>query len=461
MKNTGNKEITGMYSGPILPVTIKIATPMLIGSLVQMLYAVIDTFFVSQINPSSTALISGTGLMFPIFFFFMTTAQSIAVGVGALTGRMIGEGKIYETRAIMESGFLIAFLISLPLFVSGYIYSRDLIQLLSGSGIGKQAEEVAFIFFRTLLPGLILMLFSHVFVGILQGEGKTTLIAKAMIISTLLNIVLDPVLIFWAGLGVAGAGIATSVSIGVSTLYIVFVFIRKKSVIPLSFNIFKASKKIMGQIISTALPNFISMAALNVSFLILNKIVCSLDEASMNALSLVGRMDQLAFIPSFAIAGATITMISQNYGRNQLDRVRLIYKTNILLGISAVALVALGYNLIAPFFFQLFTSVNEVLSMAVTQVHVLAFSFVGVSVAIISTACFQATGRPVPALVITLIRMGLVAIPLALLLTFCFHMGMKGVWTGLGLGNIFCLPFAWIWTLRHLRQLQFRAAVSE
>lgn len=461
MKNTGNKEITGIYSGPILPVTLKIAMPMFIGSLVQMLYAVIDTYFVSQIDPSSTALISGTGLMFPIFFFFMTLGQSLAVGVGALTGRMIGEGKIHETRYIMESGFLIAFLIALPLCIAGYVYSWDLIHLLSGRGIGKAAEEVAFTFFRSLLPGLILLLFSHVFIGILQGEGKTGYLAKAMILSTLLNIVLDPILIFGAGLGVAGAGISTSVSIAVSALYIVFVFIRKQSVIPLSCNIFEANKKIMLRIIHIALPNFISMAALNISFLILNKIVCSLDEVSMNAWSLVGRMDQLAFIPSFAIAGATITMISQNYGRNQLDRVRLIYKTNILLGMASVAFVALGYNLIAPFFFPLFTSVKEVLSLAVTQVHVLAFSFIGVAVAIISTASFQATGRPIPAMAITLIRMGLVAVPLVLLLTQIFDMGMKGVWAGLGIGNLFCLPFAWIWASRHLKHLQFRASVTE
>ena len=461
MNKAVTKEIKGIYNGPILPVTIRIAAPMLIGSLVQMFYAVIDTFFISRIDPASTSLLSGTGLMFPVFFFFMTIGQSIAVGVGALTGRMIGEGRVNETRSIMESGFLIAFLIALPLFVLGHIYTRDLIQLLSGKGIGKEAGEVAFTFFRSLLPGLILMLFSHVFIGILQGEGKTGIIAKSLIISTLLNTLLDPLLIFWAKMGVSGAGTATTISIAVSAVYITAVFIRKQSVIPLAYNIFEASKKVVIEIINTAFPNFISMAALNVSFLILNKLVCSLDEASMNAWSLVGRMDQIAFIPSFAIAGATITMISQNYGRNQLERVRQIYKTNILLGISAVAVVVLGYNLAAPFFFRLFTSVNEVLALAVTQVHVLAFTYTGVSVAIISTASFQATGKPIPAMVITLIRMGLIAIPLALLLTVYFNMEMKGVWTGLGLGNLFCLPFAWIWTSRHLRQLEFRTVIAD
>ena len=454
------KEIEGMYEGPILPLTLKIGTPILIGSIVQLLYAIIDTFFVSRINPHSTALMAGTGLMFPIFFFFMAIGQSLSVGISSLTGRIIGEGRTDEAKYIMESGLLISWILCIPAIGLCYFFGNDLVSLLSGKGIGKEAHEVSFVFLRSLLPGLALMLFSPVFMGILQGEGKTGTIAKAMIISTLLNIGLDPLLIFYFHLGVAGAGIATTLAILVSGIYILSAFLRKESCLPLALNHLEARLSVIKGIVKIALPNFISMAALNISFIFLNKIVSSISETCMNAWTLVARMDQIVLIPSFAIAGATITMIAQNYGRNRLERIQQIYRTNLKLGVAVVALIAAAYMITAPVFFGLFTALAEVVTLATRQVHVLAFTFIGVSAAIVSTASFQATGRPAPALVITLIRMGLIAIPLTLCLTWIGGMGIKGVWTGLGAGNLLCLPFAFLWTSRHLRNLKFSAALS-
>ena len=460
MKTPSPTKIKGMFDGPILPVTLKIGTPILIGSLVQLLYAMIDTYFISRIDPSSTALLSGTGLMFPIFFFFMALGQSLSVGISSLTGRMIGENRSEETRFIMESGLLISWIVAIPALGLGYLYSHELIDLLAGNKIGAEAHQVGFLFFRSLLPGLGLMLFSPVFMGLLQGEGKTGTIAKAMITSTLSNIILDPIFIFGFGWGVSGAGIATSLSILISALYILSAFLRGKSSVRLALNCFEAKSGIVLEILKTALPNFISMAALNISFIILNKIVSSISETHMNAWSLVARMDQVMLIPAFAIAGATITMISQNYGKNQMDRVFQIYKTNILFGISVVGCISFGYMLSAPFFFRLFSSLREVIDLAVHQVHFLAFTFTGICAAIVSTASFQATGRPAPALVITLVRMGLIAIPTSFLLTWTLHMGIQGVWTGLGLGNLLCLPLAILWTSRHLKNLEFRPVIN-
>jgi Na+-driven multidrug efflux pump len=201
------------------------------------------------------------------------------------------------------------------------------------------------------------------------------------------------------------------------------------------------------------------MASLSISFMILNKIVGTIGQTSMNAWTLAGRMDQMVLIPSFAVSGATIPICAQNYGRGLLDRVRNAYKRNIVVGLCMVGCAAIAYNILAPWLFRAFSDVPEVISAAVRQVRIVSWSFLGVSAAIISSAAFQATGRPLPALALTVLRVGVISIPLALLLVFRFNMGMLGVWVGLATGNSIMLPLAFSAAWLHLKKLQFKPTV--
>lgn len=447
------KEIKGMFDGPIAPLTFRLAMPMLIGQVVQMLYAVIDTIFIARIDPSSTAIISGTGLAFPLFFLVMALGISISVGVSSLTGRIIGANQYEEAPRVLASGLLISIVIAAPAIVLGYLFGHSFLHLLAGNKLSDEAINYGLQFFTWLLPGFGLMLVSQAFLGMLQGEGRTDTMAKAMVASTVLNIVLDPVFIFYLHLGVAGAGIATSISITVAMAYALVMFNGKGSHLPLTFNITRSKGIYVKEIIRIGFPNFISMAAMSLSFMVLNKIVGGIGQTEMNGWTLVGRMDQIVLIPSFALSGATISMIAQNFGRGNLDRVKKIYRTNVRLGITVVAGVACIYMIASRPFFSFFSNVPEVVRSAAHQVHLIALTFTGVSVAIISTSAFQATGKPLPALAISLTRMGLIAIPLAALFVFVFHLGMTGVFIAMIIGNLTAMPIAYYWTKRHLKKL--------
>lgn len=453
MNTARGKEIIGMFDGPIVPLTVRLALPMLIGQVVQMLYAVIDTVFIARIDPSSTAIISGTGLAFPLFFLVMALGISISVGVSSLTGRIIGANQHDEAPRVLASGLLLSLIIAAPAIILGYRFGHSFLHLLAGNKLSDESINYGLQFFTWLLPGFGLMLVSQAFLGMLQGEGRTDTMAKAMVASTVINIILDPILIFGFHLGVAGAGIATSISITVAMVYALVMFNGKGSHLQLTFDITKCKAGYLKEIVRIGFPNFISMAAMSISFMVLNKIVGGIGQTEMNGWTLVGRMDQIVLIPSFAISGATISMIAQNFGRGNLDRVNKIYTANIRLGIGVVAGVACIYMMASQFFFSFFSSVPEVVNAAAHQVHLLALTFVGVSVAIISTSTFQATGKPLPALVISLSRIGIIAIPLAFLLVFVFHLGMNGVFIALIIGNLSAMPIGYFWTKRHLKRL--------
>jgi putative MATE family efflux protein len=456
MSQRGYREIPGMFDGRILPVTLRVGLPILIGNVLQFVYALVDTFFISRIDPSSTALLSGTGLMFPLFFFIMAVAMSLSVGVSTLVGRAVGEKNEAVARDVTASALLLVLLIAVPTLAAGHAFGDRLVRILAGGKLTEQALGYGLEFFRYLLPGLGIMVFGQMLNGVLQGQGLTGVIAKAAVIATVTNMVLDPLCIFGLGMGVAGAGTATTIAVSTSALYVIATFVRGGSAVPLDLRFWRARGSLMREILRVALPHFLSMASLSVSFMLFNKLVGTIGEDAMNAWTLVGRMDQAVMIPSFAVAGATSVMISQNYGRNRLDRVRAIYARNLLLAVSVVATAAIGYMLVAPYLFATFSHLDRVVQAAARQVRLLALTFVGVSVAIISSSTFNATGRPLPALALSVARMGLVALPLAFLLELKFGMGMNGVYWALGVGNLLALPLALVWTRRHLAALKFR-----
>jgi len=172
---------------------------------VQFVYAIADTYFISRIDRSSTALLSGTGLMFPVFFFIMATAGSLSVGVGTLVGRAIGEKNQDAMRHTAPSALVLALAIALPLILEA-ISRRSARAPARGGKMTDEALGYGLMFFRYLLPGLAVMVPLHVLFGILSGQGLTKLIATAAVLSTVINVALDPVFIFTLKMGVAGAG---------------------------------------------------------------------------------------------------------------------------------------------------------------------------------------------------------------------------------------------------------------
>ena len=452
-------EISGIFEGPITPVAIKIGMPILIANFVQLFYMAADTYFISLIDKSSTALLSGTGLLFPLFFLFIAIANSLSIGISTITGRVIGEKSRHTARHISASGFLISLIIALPMALIGYLFKEPFLNMLAGSEMSKEAISYGVQYFTLLLPGLVLIIFLHTLGGILIGEGMTRIIGITMILSTFINIVLDPVFIFLLGMGVAGAGLATSLSIAIAAIFMLISSIKSNTSTPIHFNIFLARLGLIKEMILIGFPQFLSMATVSIGIMILNNLVGNIGELYMNAWTIVGRLDQILLIPGMAVATSTVTMISQNFGRNNLDRVRLIYKYNVVLVIIMVAIAAIAYIVIVPVFFPIFSSLKEVVDAAVLQVRLTAITYIGIGITFASVSAFQSTGKAFPAVAMSIFRLGFITIPLAFLLVNVYDLQMMGVYLACILGNLCIAPFSFFWTSRHLKRVAFRAVV--
>ena len=449
--NRKKSEILGMYEGRVLPVLIRLAVPMLLGMVVQLVYNITDTIFVSRIDLSDPSYVGGTGIIFPIIFLAMAVASGLAVGMSSMVARAIGERNDDILGKTAESGLIIAITLSAVLIFLFYTFADQAISLLGARGdYFVHAKE----YLMFIIPAGVTMFVLHVFVGILQGEGLMKYVMVSMFIGTIGNIILDPIFIFGLGMGVSGAALATAIAQTIAAVYVIFVFLNGKSVVRVEFRLKNVSMKVIRQILSIGIPQTLSMILLSFTFIIINRIAVSIDPTALTAFSLTGRIDQAVLIPVFAISSAMVTMLGQNAGRGRLDRVREVWKTAMVSEVIVVASIAGLLFILAPFIYDKFTDVDSVLHYAVLQTRIVEFSFVFAGLAILGRSTFQALGLPVHSIALMVLRTIAVSIPSALLLVYVFHMGIYGIWFGLILGNIASSAVSLVWASSVIRRMQ-------
>ena len=300
---------------------------------------------------------------------------------------------------------------------------------------------------------------AYALVGVLQGAGLTRSLAAAMLVATLINVVLDPLLIFGLEMGVAGAALATTISITFAAVYLVAISSRNGLSVTPPWSVLNARRRVIGEIARIGGSRTLSLLSLSFGFMCLNKLVSSISEVAMTAWTLCGRLDQLILIPAIAIGIATTAMVGQNYGANELKRVLTIYRSHILYGLVTVLGVVLAYNLGAGSLFDLFSARPEVVEAAVLQVRYLSFTFLGIVTAMISCATFQSTGHPLPSVLIQLVRIGAVVVPTAYVLVTVCNMGIHGVYLAVAIGNIAVMAVSWFWTNHHLKNLRHQSVM--
>lgn len=428
-------EIKGMYAGPLPPVIMKLAMPILLGMVFQLFYTIVDTAFINFIDSKNPAILGGTGYIFPVLFIAMALGNGLSVGLSALVAKGIGEKDnniIYKTA---ESGLFIALIISLFIYIFGYAFSEQIIHGLGATGDYYTYGHDYFIY---ILPIAGLMFFGSVLGGILQGEGLMKKFMKYMIIGTVLNIILDPIFIFESidlklfvipgfGLGVKGAAIATVIGQFVSFIYLLSIFLRKQTLIVIEWKWSHITPKTVKRIIQIGFPQSFGQLIMSAAFIAMNMIATHIDPMIVTSSSLVGRIEQLVYMPIFAIAAATITIVGQNIGRNNLERVEKTWKMSMLISGGIVLITSSLFYIFAYKIYGAFDQSAIVTEYAVTQTRII-MPFMLVSVVVIITrSVYQAIGYPVPGLVLTSLRFFIIVIPAMYINVYLLDLGFRGM----------------------------------
>ena len=440
-----SSSVSPLIEGNIVKQLLSLSLPMLVGHVFMLGYGLADSYFISLIDPNSTALMSGVGTVFPIYFLFLAIAVGMGSGTMSLVARAVGAGDERALSRAGDSGLVMALGLAVLSFSFFMLFGDWLVGLIAGPSLGEESRAVARTFLKAMVPGFAFMPVNHVLACILQGEGRMVAAVKPMVLGLMLNIALDLLFIFVFGWGVAGAGFATSLSIFVGAVYLLCVLLRGEGIVGIHFSRKTIDRATIMEIVRVGAPNAGCLALMSLFFVLINHAIGALGEDVMTAWTLVGRADDMILLIGNALSAAVLTLAGQNATAGLAERVKAVLRWALILGTLGSLAVAGCYMLLAPKLFGLMSENPRVVELCVSQVRWISWTYAGIVASTIFNSFFLGLGRPWPGVVSTVLRMGCVVVPVMLWMVFVLKAGMTEVLAFLALMNVLTLPAMWAW----------------
>jgi putative MATE family efflux protein len=410
-----------LTTGSITKTILVTAMPMVLALLLRTGFNIVDAIYVGRISAEAIAAVS---LAFPIMFFIHAIGGGVDVGVTSLIARYMGAKKVEKADNVAEHGLLSGLVLGIVFMILGLIFGKNLLMLMgAGSLLDLSLDYLNIIFIGTLF----MMLF-FIGNGIFRGEGDMKTPMIIMVIATVINIILDPIFIFVLGLGVKGAAIATLISEVIGCILVIGALFMGKSSIKIRLRDFKFDFSIIKKIFKIGIPSSLSQVSMSISLFVMTRIVSSFGPYAIAAWGIIFRVDSVAVLPAIGLMIALISLVGQNVGAKKFDRAeKMVYRTSIIAGIFT-GVIGLVFFAFPTAIMSIFNTNPEVIRYGVMYLRsvTLVYAFVGVGISI--NGGFLGAGDAITALFLTLLRVMIITIPVALILAFGFKLGILGVW---------------------------------
>jgi putative MATE family efflux protein len=411
-----------LTEGAIFPHILRMAIPMLIGTSSHMLLNIIDGVYVSRLGLESSLAVLNYG--FPFFYLIFAVFNGLTSGSSSVLARYLGA----KENAKAENALSQIVWVGLALFVLFLvIYPFALPFYLSAQKASAEAALLTRAYLNSLFLGVPFLVLVLLWGSGLRAEGNTRTLMSGMMVGTLLNIGFAPFLIFrefrfagigWhgLGLGVTGAGLAASISNGLSLLVVLSIFLRKGTVLRLRLWPDWSDRGGLNESFKVGLPSILSQSLIGINVFIYTKLASDFGPAAVSAIGIGARLETLAVFPSLSIMVAVLSLVGQNYGAGKYERVAQTVRQG--LGLAFLTLAAIGLTvhfcrgpLIAKFHPDPAAYPSAYHFLGITT---LGYAFAGMS--IVSSGAFQGLGRGLPFLFLNALRLLGIAAPLGWLL---------------------------------------------
>ena len=412
MKNQSKDNRLGVE--PILPLLIKLSIPSIFSMTIQALYNVVDSIYVGRYSVQGLSALS---LAFPLQMFLIALAVGTGTGASSLISRLLGKDDSDGASRAAEHTLLLSIVYGLFVAMIGVFLSKSLISIFTDD---IQLLEMSAEYIRIIFIGSTFLFIPMLANQILRGEGNTLTPMIAMLIGAILNIVIDPFLIFGIGpfpeLGAAGAAYATVFSRMVSGIYVIYMVLTNDGDIQINKSKFKFDFGIIREIYEVGFPAMV-MQFLG-SFMVsgLNLIVGSYSNDAIAVVGIYFKLQSFVFMPVFGLNQGYMPIIGYNYGFNKPDRMKEAIKYGLLVG---GAITTLGFVVLQLFpepLVRLFNSDPKLVSMGVTALKRISLAFPVIGVSIVASTTFQAIGRGFVSLVASFLRQIIILLPAAYIL---------------------------------------------
>ncbi|MDR1574829.1 MAG: MATE family efflux transporter [Treponema sp.] len=419
------KRYTGielMETAPAGTAIIRLALPMVAAMLAQAVYNMTDMFFIGQTgDPNMVAAVS---LVFPLFMLTQALGNIFATGGSSYISRMLGAKKIAEARHSSAVSFYAAFCIGLVCAVILLIFRTPVLRLIGTSDAAFSRTSDYFSVITIFMP---IAAAGTVLGGQMRSEGATGRAMRAMLVGIVLNIILDPILILWLDMGTAGAAWATVAGQAASFAYGVRYFLSEKTLLSVKPEHCRPNRTMLFQILSIGIPAGLGNIIMSVSNIVGNRVAASYGDFVIAGIGVQMRIASLYFMLVFALVMGYQPFAGFNYGAKKYARLRSGFKSAILYATALCIAGSVILRLCGDRFIRFFINDGPTIEAgrAMMRTFVWGLPFVGSQVTLMVS--FQAFGKPIQAMVITLGRQLLFYLPLLFLLHHFF--GYSGfVW---------------------------------
>ncbi len=435
---------------PIAPLLAGMAVPMMISMLVQALYNIVDSVFVARISQDALNAVS---LAFPLQNLMIAVGGGTAVGMNALLSRSLGEKKQDQADQAANTGIFL-FLLSAVIFgVCGFLLARPF--FLAQTDIPSIVDYGTD--YARICLGLSVGIFSQFcFERLLQSTGRTVYSMITQLIGAVINIILDPILIFglfgFPRMEVAGAAAATVFGQIIAALIGLWMNLRFNKDIHIRLRDIRPDRTVAREIYRVGLPSIIMQSIGSIMTFGMNKILISFTDTATAVFGAYFKLQSFIFMPVFGLNNGMVPIISYNYGAARLNRVK---KTFRLTAATATVIMVIGFsafNLIPGTLLGFFSPSAEMLSIGTVALRIISVSFLLAGFCIIAGSMFQAIGNPVHSLIVSICRQLLVLLPAAWLLAQTGNLDL--VWFAFPIAELMSLTLSVIFLRKTMRDAE-------
>lgn len=414
---------TFMKEKPVLPLLVSMALPMVVSMLVNSLYNIVDSFFVAKISEDAMTALS---LVFPVQNFINAVGIGFGVGINAVIAFYSGAGDSERADRAATLGVVLAAvhgivltvvsILIIPAFLGAFTTEQNVIEL------GVRYSNIAFMFSVVINLG---MAFEKIFQAV--GCMKTSMFS--LLCGCIINIILDPMMIFGWGfpeMGIKGAALASGIGQAISlAVYIVVYFVRPISV-KFGRKHLAPDGRMIGRLYSIGIPAALNLALPSILISALNAILAAFSEVYVLVLGIYYKLQTFLYLPASGLIQGMRPLIGYNYGAGEYKRVSQLFRIVLLMSCGIMTVGTVICLIIPGQLMGLFATDPETIAAGETALRIISAGFIVSSVSVTASGALEGLGKGVPSLIISLCRYIVIIIPAAFLLSRIFD--ADGVW---------------------------------
>jgi len=422
-----------ILNGGLKNVILRLSVPVMISNFLQSTYNITDTFWVGRLGSYAIAAVT---ISFPIVFLIISISMGIGVGGSILIAH--AAGKAFKTKKeedkkqinlITTQTFVLLLLALLIVSVIGFILTPEIVLWLRTD---TAVFNSAVIYLKTIFVGLALMIPYYVFEAALRAIGNTKTPMKFVFMSVLINIILDPLMIFGIGpfprMGIFGAALATVISMAVVSFIAIYHLIKNTYGIKIDFGFIKPKLKVIKELLKLGIPTSLEMSSISLSVFILTLLVSALGTAALAAFGIVTRLFSLFMIPSLGISVAVSTIVAQNFGAGNIKRAFSSLRESAKVGSLIILFISFSTFIFSRQIINAFTAEADVINLGTLFLRIISPFIILNFGRHIFIGFFRGIKRTDIAMFLSIAHNFVFRLSAAYVLAFVFGLGAIGLW---------------------------------